>query len=208
MPGRKKKDDNVLEMAELILQQLDEPIHYKVLADAMGGSATIPGQRPDQVLYSRLHQDVKNKGLNSAFRFLGDGIFCASTVDGVDLPEVIKPEIQNNAKPYDHETFVTRKKPTETTAAWEERLDKRTLPPVCGNCTFIRFKGPYALSRKRGFCNNYKQSGKCGVATDLAGCSGWIRRRDAQVANDDLAMSTVITAMEDAVKGRKKSATR
>lgn len=206
--GRRMADDLVLEMAEMLLQEMKEPMHYKVMAVAMGGSETIPGKEPDQVLYSRMHNDVKRKGNDSAFRFLGNGVFCASTVDGADLIAIGPEGIRNNAKPYDPQATADRRRPDETIESYERRLGRMHDTHTCGNCRFLQFIGPYALSRSRGYCGNYETSRLCGVDAKTPGCPGWQLRGIAQFRRDDTEIKAVTIALEESVKKGKKNATR
>jgi hypothetical protein len=201
--GRPRAKDLVLEMAATILQTYDEPVHYKMLAQVMVESGIdIPGQRPDQVLYSRIHNDVKRNGSHSAFRFMGNGVFCAHTVEGIELMPT--PEIKDNAKPYDHEEATRRRGKFESQSEHELRIMRLDARPNCGNCRFMEFTGVYALSRTRGYCGNYKESHRCGTSIAGEACPGWQRRSEAQVTSDNRERFATIRAIEDVISGKSK----
>lgn len=201
--GRPQAKDMVLEVAATILQTFDEPVHYKTLCEVMIASGTaIPGQKPDQVLYSRMHNDIKRNGKGSPFRLIGNGVFCAHTVEGIELIEL--PEIRDNAKPYNHEEATRKQRQYESDGEYELRLMRLNATPKCGNCRFMEFTGVYAMSRTRGYCGNYHDSHRCGTNVGDSPCGGWQRRLESQVVSDNRERLATIKALEDTVSGKTR----
>jgi hypothetical protein len=199
--------DTVLDDACALLEALETPVHYKMLAAALiEGGFSIPGKEPDQVLYSRMHNDVKRHGDASRFKFMGNGVFCWNGLEGADLVET--PAIRNNAKPYNAEEEVRRKKPDESLGEHELRLLRMEQPARCGNCTAVEFSGPYAVSQRRGYCTSYRLSNRAGVGVNDAPCEHWCRRTELQVKNDAKNRVDTMNGVADVIISLSKAVKR
>lgn len=189
-----KLKDDLLETVELFLQGLGEPIHYKTLTELLiGAGAEVPGKEPDQVLYSRMHNDVKRRGEASPIRFLGQGVFCASTVKGVDLVAKRKEELRND-QPSRQKGHVAANDPYAA--------DKRKAlaeDACCGNCVSMEFFGPYEITRTHGLCGN-PASGRAGADSCAAPCGHWKRRTLDQDRSLDRQRDEVLKACFEAAK--------
>lgn len=199
--NRPPKDD-MLNVVEVLMQAEAQPMHYKQVASMMleMGLWGYGGREPDQVLYSRIHNDIRRNGDNSPFRFLGDGVFCASTVKCVDEVAIPAEEIIARMKPRDPEEDKMRRKPTETKPDYDMRIASYTETRACGNCTHLNFENAYIISQRRGFCHNYTNSGRCGVAVEAKPCDFWERRSDAQRHADRRERDSMLEAWS----GKKK----
>lgn len=201
MPRRIVKDD-VLEVAAEVLHNIDEPMHYKTLTEVLlsSGAWEGRGKEPDQILYSAMHNDVKRNGEASSFRFLGEGVFAACSVEFIDLIAITPDRIRDNRKAQDP----SHRRPDETQAQADARVARSLEPARCGNCAYLKFEGVYTHRQDRGLCDNYAASGKVGRGVDqepaAEGC--WKRRANGQFAADRLHRLEALGAAADVLAGK------
>src|SRR5258708_746540 len=176
--------DNLIEIAELILQKINAPMHYKQLCYVLIDSELWDGRgkkNPAATIYTTLHNDIVKNKEDSAFRFMGDGIFCASTVKCIDQVCIPAEQLRNNRKKED----VLHKQPMETRPEYEQRIALHNADARCGNCKYIRYIGIQVLRMQRGSCLNYQVSQRAGVGAHQLPCDGYIKRSISRVRQDE-----------------------
>lgn len=195
------KNDGLLETCELYMQMLDGPIHYKQLARDLLDTGVWDGsgaKEPDQVLYSRLKNDIGRRGADSAFRFMGGGVFCASTVKAVDeVAERVAPPART---PYDPEK--PRRKPGETQGEFDARIERGKAPRTCGDCSHMFYSDAAHL---RGCSSGVCESDDSDRVTAFPGdeaCPHWSRRTERQWSRDSEDRHMVIAMASSTAGGR------
>lgn len=160
MAQTQTKQSQLLEILNVFLDAYGEPMHYKELTQVIidGGLWEPYGQKPDQIVYSAMSQDIKRRGEWSAFRLIntGDkktgGVFCSSNVKGVE--EVAKDLGELTVS----QPSIRRKGDTDKDV--QRRISMLEANARCGNCTHIEYIGPEKYAMRYGACNAWPNSGQ------------------------------------------------
>ncbi len=172
MAGRLRHKDNLLEIVEPLLQKIGQPVHYRMLCDLLIDCELWDGRGKDRkaaqaTLYTALHHDILVNKEDSAFRMFEGGVFCASTIRGVDQVCIPPEQMRNNRKPHIKE---------------EQKIPQDAR---CGNCKFIRFEGIEIVKLSRGICQESKFSQRYGVSVNAPPCEMYMKRTDRQIQRDE-----------------------
>ena len=87
--------------------------------------------------------------------------------------------------------------------------EKRALriPRTCGECAYVRFKGPQLITLEEGTCNRWRQSERLAVRSDAEGCPLWTRRsktrRKADAANQH-ETAIFVDKLNQGIRGKKR----
>lgn len=63
---------------------------------------------------------------------------------------------------------------------WVEEPDH-----ICGNCSYIEYRGINVVNQRVGNCKRYKLSDRLAVRPDQDGCSQWQKRQQAKLSRDE-----------------------
>lgn len=171
------KQQELLDIIDSFLAAYDEEIYYKDLTKHLIESgAWLPyGQKPDQIVYSALHQDIRRYGSASAFRFCGKGIFITARAQGAEAVAILLPKLVNS------KADVTKKRPHETVADHNARLEHLHDKEKCGNCQHITFSAHNEFSLNLGECTRWSDSGRACTRGSSEACSFWERASIVQM---------------------------
>lgn len=187
----------LLDTVDKLLTDFAEPLYYKELCKVLIDSglwADPWGQQPDQILYSAIHNDIKKHGNGKGrFLFMGEGIFCSTTVDGVAevVEEGLVPIPENNVAPRD-----PFKRAGDMPGDADKRREQAEFDAAhkrCFNCGSMSFEGPNMHSHELGTCNRRHETGRNCVFPASEACELWRPRTSAQRENDRLVPIDLIT---------------
>jgi len=153
----------LIEILHAFLVELGEPIHYKELTQLLidAGAWEPYGSKPDQIVYSAMHQDLRRRGDWSVFRLVGPGVFCTSETKGV---EAIAREVPPAEPP---KPRLARRKKGDTEADFRRRLELASSDATCGNCALLTFEAAEEYRQRLGSCGGWPESGRhCARVTD------------------------------------------
>lgn len=173
-PRSESKAPEIIELLGLIVDGMDEPVHYRMLTDAVqeSGAFDLAAEyvRPSDSIYSMLHSDIRRNGDGSKFRFLGNGIFCAAGMTAGAKEVEVEP------------TARTRR--TELIAP-PDGADCQS----CGNFSLV---GVQLVTGTMGSCG-CEAAARYYVKPHEPHCSHWCRRTWSQ---DEKARKEQVGAME------------
>lgn len=158
-----------------------EPIHYKELTKVLVecGAWEPYGDKPDQIVYSAMHQDIRRRGEWSAFRLITPGVFCTSEAKGVELvARAVPPEAERAPRP-------PRKRLGETEKEHAKRVEAMSADACCGNCANLEYAGVEEYRRQTGLCNGWPASGRTCARPADEPCPSWRRLGAADAAAID-----------------------
>jgi hypothetical protein len=142
---------------------------------------------PEKALYNAIFAHFKAHGKNGLFLLFKGGYVCTTNVPGAELyDETVAMGVQRQIK----------QQPKPVTKPTEKR---------CGNCAFIQWRGPNAVTHETGTCSKYRFTGRPRVYLRSEPCTEWRQKsmQKQQTEQHESKMS-VIDGLIKLHEGRKK----